>query len=632
MNMTKSSLLGKMLLVGLTLLGNLSLSKAADVLTDMVFNETTKAYYRVYSESGTEATTPYVLYREYNFMDQSQYLRLDGTKSNAWPNGFTSSVITNTNLRNLIIKDASAKIWEDLTAARGTMYLFFKDRTGYGVNAEADVKVTYDGPLANSCITDFYYIANNGNNIEITTINELNPTHDYAESATNTIRTRKNTAGMCTLYRGARIFLPKAEYEEQAAILIPTVTYSGMEKITSGVHAGQYGEVYSISATLNGAEVDVTLSGTGSLPYTIAGQKVIFNEASNATLLTVTAGTKTATVEIPASNGRYIKAATYDLTQKSTYITSLVNGNPTNTSTTVNGFSDTAPRYALPNERLMMANGLYANTPYMVYFVGYGLTCSGTFNLNFLNHEDGFVYVYQKKMSNSAAYADAVTVYQKSTAQETANLDQRGISIYTALDVYAPEGATTNIVVSDAGYATYSSPLSLAFDTNTAHIITPGQGTSLVASPCTSVAGRTALLIKGNTTAYIQDIEATTDDVSGNLLQPQLFLKGNYTLAEGNGNNYVLGKQNEILAFYWVGSNAADISYGKAWLQTGDATSNSKKLNVTFADTKTTRLSHIKTQRNCVATANTIYNIQGQRMLHPSRGLYIINGKKIVVE
>ena len=73
--------------------------------------------------------------------------------------------------------------------------------------------------------------------------------------------------------------------------------------------------------------------------------------------------------------------------------------------------------------------------------------------------------------------------------------------------------------------------------------------------------------------------------------------------------------------------NKVTIPAGKAYLNVAAAGS---RLNIIFDDNNTTSISTIANSQE--PTANSYYDLQGRRVAQPSKGLYIVNGKKVVVK
>ncbi len=395
---------------------------------------------------------------------------------------------------------------------------------------------------------------------------------------------------------------------------------------------------YNLSAI--NANTDENVAATYSVPssedYTLDDNVFTYKKVHN-TDVTITAsyGGKETSIDIPACTTGYVKTASYDLTNKSTYINSLISGDPTNPSITVNGFTDSADRYQFDNSSIMLSNGLYANTKQMLFFVGYGLTNAGKFSLQFLNHETGFVYAYKKKVCNSGTYASAQDAVDWVTSATATNLDMRGTSIYTSLDVYAPTNTNVTISLPNA-YASYASALTLDFSDVDARYIKDDNGT-LKALKVSKAAANTPLLItkqneETSITIPVVDMSETTTDTDGNLLVAQLSTNGNLTLSSSSAPvghaYYALGAVDGIPGFYKIGANDVTIAYGKAYLDLASGAESSSRANIIFDNDMLTGITH-QYERNI---SNKYYNLQGILVNNPSHGVFILNGKKIILK
>jgi len=67
------------------------------------------------------------------------------------------------------------------------------------------------------------------------------------------------------------------------------------------------------------------------------------------------------------------------------------------------------------------------------------------------------------------------------------------------------------------------------------------------------------------------------------------------------------------------------LAAGKAYLELPKSSAGSRALRIAFAG--------VTTGINAVETAvndNTVYNLNGQRVALPAKGLFIVNGKKVI--
>ncbi len=143
---------------------------------------------------------------------------------------------------------------------------------------------------------------------------------------------------------------------------------------------------------------------------------------------------------------------------------------------------------------------------------------------------------------------------------------------------------------------------------------------------------QTGLFIAG-TVGVDFTINVTDDDAnfSGtNLLKAAPY--GKTVEAAGSGYNYVFGWETASNpGFYLIGGTSATLVAGKAYLHTTDelATSGGARAGFIFEDENVTGITSVAKQ-----TTNSIsyYDLQGRRVAQPTKGLYIVNGKKVIIK
>jgi len=120
-----------------------------------------------------------------------------------------------------------------------------------------------------------------------------------------------------------------------------------------------------------------------------------------------------------------------------------------------------------------------------------------------------------------------------------------------------------------------------------------------------------------------------------------------YSEYTGGGDNetniktkyrYIFGKKSGVVAFYLVATDFTSSSSQpyhvlgahKAYLETDSEISTNARVTFVFDDDdNTTNISTVKKQ---VTDDNVYYNLAGQRVANPGKGLYIVNGKKVVIK
>lgn len=179
------------------------------------------------------------------------------------------------------------------------------------------------------------------------------------------------------------------------------------------------------------------------------------------------------------------------------------------------------------------------------------------------------------------------------------------------------------LTVSAAGYATLYSPVALAVPAGITAYKAADQGTSLKLSPIAEhaddvIPALTGVILAGTAGDYTFTVTTTEETVAENALT------GTPTAIARPENSYILATGTEGVAFYGDGSEV--IPGFKAYLQAegGEPVK-------TFSFDVETGIGSMKdgewTMDNC-----TIYNLAGQRVTKTQKGIYVVNGKKVVIE
>ena len=190
--------------------------------------------------------------------------------------------------------------------------------------------------------------------------------------------------------------------------------------------------------------------------------------------------------------------------------------------------------------------------------------------------------------------------------------------------IYRIESASKNIT--SAGWATYCSPYALDFSSSivnltNAYIVTGATDNTLNLTPITgTVPAETGILLEGEGDVVIPVATSSSFNVSANKLVGKT---EEYSLAANGG--YVLLNGANGVGFYINPNSAFTVGANTAYLP------------VDFADARAFYLfDEDATGINAVSTTKAetgdYYNLAGQRVAQPTKGLYIVNGKKYVVK
>ena len=176
--------------------------------------------------------------------------------------------------------------------------------------------------------------------------------------------------------------------------------------------------------------------------------------------------------------------------------------------------------------------------------------------------------------------------------------------------------------ITDAGWATLYTANALNFsgvENLTAYIATV-DGNKVTLTQVGNVPAETGVILKGDAGTYNIPVIASSTTDKGDL-------KGSasaVTESETDGNAiYVLNKVDENVGFYRL---AGTLEAGRAYLDI-PAVSDARMLTFVI-EGETTAIANVKS----VAADNGCYNLNGQRVAAPQKGLYIVNGKKVIVK
>ena len=184
--------------------------------------------------------------------------------------------------------------------------------------------------------------------------------------------------------------------------------------------------------------------------------------------------------------------------------------------------------------------------------------------------------------------------------------------------------------ISAYGWSTFSSDYALDFAKASegleAYMITGHEGNVVKLAKVTgTVPAGTGLLLKGTAGAEynIPIVGSSATNVSANLLKAGT---GAAVSAESGKTTYVLGVNGGNAEFQKITTTAATVAKGKAYLVFNETISAPAML----FEGDITGISAIESAG--IAEDGIYYNLSGQRVAQPTKGLYIVNGKKVIVK
>ena len=230
-------------------------------------------------------------------------------------------------------------------------------------------------------------------------------------------------------------------------------------------------------------------------------------------------------------------------------------------------------------------------------------------------------YWTSRENNGESPYAALLNVTTEEIPVAAGDVTISGTSAITVSKITFTPTTGESVTVSAAGYATFSSDLALDFSSSAikAYVATVS-GTDITFTKINKVPASTGVLLyaEGGATETIP-VAAEVDDASGNaFVATTAALDGAALTAAGA---YILAKVDGAIGFYRAGSGAS-LAAGKAYLVSPtDA-------RISLPGGETTAISTIET----VEAGAAVYNVSGQRVQKTVKGLYIVNGKKLMVK
>ena len=293
--------------------------------------------------------------------------------------------------------------------------------------------------------------------------------------------------------------------------------------------------------------------------------------------------------------------------------------------------------YNQPGSLKYGENGVYTmplkeNTAYVLNFAyrshennsNHGVTVS------VLNGEEGLSNKVFEGNGSTTEWKNATVYFTTGAAGNyVLTLANNGNTWMTNVSIFKAKSVDITIKAGRQ-YTAFSSSVALDFSASelTAQIVTDENGTSQVVTKVPAntgvIVGLAAATAEAKTVS-VPVCAGETDDVTANKLVAVVEKTTVQQTADGM-MNYVFGKKNGKEAFYKVLSAGMEIPANNAYLSV-PAAAGAKDMIEFGGDTNSI---------NAVEAADLmkgdIFNLQGQKVNRAQKGVYIVNGKKIVVK
>ena len=431
-----------------------------------------------------------------------------------------------------------------------------------------------------------------------------------------------------------------------------TANFKQLYKVTYAQGDGNFGTTTKVTTTeYAGIDDQITLWDKnyylGKNGYTLTGWNDGTASHALGEVVTLT-GNTTMTAEYTAN------AAWLDDSQSQTVVTWAFSANPyvhVENATgyyvqqaTINGNSVDIPMYitSRSSDTGYNNNGKFATSNGQVQARLTKLTIPAIKGMTVVaNAKSGTTYIFRNFIKLGDNYPDGSTTSDAAAASATYTYSGENgtvdICFYTSDNIYLSSIVVTYPVTANAvtvntassGYTTYASGAALDFanaveegttnKTLKAYVVSDVSATSVTLTEVTSASANTGVVLKGTaSTAYSIPVTTTPAAVGTNNLTPVV----NATTVAANSVYVVSGGK---FCLY----TGTAIPAGKAYLDASLIPAESNMLDFDFNET--TGINMVNGSEFMV-NGSDFYNLNGQRVAQPTKGLYIVNGYKVVVK
>jgi hypothetical protein len=468
-------------------------------------------------------------------------------------------------------------------------------------NKSGDVTVTAASGYTISSVTFTYNVKNNGTLKDgTTTVASASEQTVNAASKTFTVgNTGSATNGQVQITQFSVTYAPSSSKEPAGlSFAIPSYKVPYNTEFTQTVTNPNGLTVTYASSDETIAIVD---ENSGEV---LVGDKAgtVTITASSAETATYAAGEATYTITVFDANAKGTEKNPYTVTEALAVIDALASGVSTET-VFVKGIVSTAPTSLTSGKAkyYISVDGTDADELYV--YNGWGL--------------DGAEFAD----ASDIAVGDEVTVKGTLTNYQGTTPEFNKESIITQ---YKANGSTTEVkatTITADKYKTYVSTENLLVPAGVTAYIATGETASTLTLTSVAKIKKDTPVILFSETAQSYQFEITDEAVTypaANLLK----------ISDGTAVNgvFVLAKSGDNVGFYkWMGGA---LSAGRVYI---DAPANAARDYLEFSfDGETTGIDKANSQK---LTANSQYfDLQGRKVANPTKGLYIVNGKKVVIK
>ena len=239
--------------------------------------------------------------------------------------------------------------------------------------------------------------------------------------------------------------------------------------------------------------------------------------------------------------------------------------------------------------------------------------------------------------SNTFNYSDILCLDVPYGAKETYAATE-GWNYFTKIVELEPPATEVTVTINQYGNATFCSKYALDFSEVEGLKAYAATGYNKATQVVTLTRVQTAeagvgLFLKGEPGEYVVPVIEYSNDYTLNLLVGTLEQTTvNSTTGTMSNYKFTITEGDEAPMFYPFENNTI-FSAGKAYLQIPTAwlpATAQRSLSIRFDNGTTTDIEDIENESVC--EQNVYYDLQGRKVENPTKGIYIINGKKVFIK
>ncbi|MBP3510892.1 MAG: hypothetical protein J6K19_02485 [Prevotella sp.] len=403
----------------------------------------------------------------------------------------------------------------------------------------------------------------------------------------------------------------------------PTASITGFEKNEKGF----YNPVYTFASDLTGVPGTPQISYAYSFEGGEATEAATYKSVKAGKLnITVSAdGYESASAEVDVLGGDYFKAKSYDFTSVS--LTDLTETEQTTTAGDQDVNKTGCHHYAISDSKSTLFKGITLNNFHLAIGITAGKTIGvytrvgkGSVDVSMREKQIALFNAHHRTATN-AGYDESIVLFC-STGNESINVPQ--YTLLKSADIYELVSENVSVSIGEASYMTFSRQFDVDFSAAesltvyTAKLSDAKDVVTLTEVADKKVPAGQGVLLKG-TGEFTGVVTTGVAAFEAN----DLIANTEATVVTREDNIYVLNNVDGIGFYPFVGT----LTVGKAHLVIEGG--NAKSIKIAFGG-DTTGISNVESK--AAGETEVWHTLSGVRVQNPTKGLYIVNGKKVVVK